>query len=52
MDLHLYYDCMQSTYTDDKCTDEGSWKPHFVPVSHQATPNNGGCVAGKGELEE
>ena len=44
--------CMQSTYTDDKRTDEGSWKPHFVLAGHQAASNNGGCIAGEGELEE
>lgn len=38
-------------YTDDKCTDEGSWQSQLVSVGHQTASNNGGCVASKGELQ-
>ena len=38
------------TYTDDKCTDEGSWKSQFVCVGYQATPNNCRSVTCKREL--
>ena len=37
-------------YTDDKCTDEGSWQPQLVPVGHETATNNGRCVASKSEL--
>ena len=38
-------------YTDDKCTDEGSWQSQLVSVGHKAASNNGGCIASKGELQ-
>ena len=38
-------------YTDDKCTNEGSWQSQLVPVGHETATNNGGCVASKSELK-
>ena len=37
-------------YTNDKCTDEGSWQSQLVPVGNETAANNGGCVASKSEL--
>ena len=39
------------SYTDNKSADECSWEPQLVTVGHQATTNNGSCIAGKCELQ-
>ena len=40
----------KKTYTDDKGTDEGRWKPQFVCICYQATTNDCGSIACKSEL--
>ena len=40
-----------SAYTNDKGTEEGSWKPQLISVGHQATTNHSCCITGKSKLE-
>ena len=41
---------LKMAYTDDKGTDECSWQPQLVLGGDQTASDDGGSVAGKGEL--
>ena len=49
--IHAVIMVEDEAYTDDKCTDESSWQSHLVSVGHKTASNNGGSIAGKGELQ-